>query len=102
MSKDTDNLCDCPTFKLDDRRAIAERCLKALLADPDCRNELKGTWRAMTADEEANWESRQFFVAVIASYPVKEPDVQPPAEVEPPRTDLVDDAPKTALSEADA
>lgn len=64
------NLLNSPTFKIEDRRILAERILNALLADPSCRCDFKGQWKQPTADEESNWISRQFFVQLKQSFPV--------------------------------
>jgi hypothetical protein len=59
MSEPTGNLINCPTYKIDDRKAILARTLVALQADEDCRFGFKGEWRKLSTEEQANWDARE-------------------------------------------
>lgn len=67
------NIFDAPTFKLSDRKALVSRVHAALIADPNCRFDFKGPFRAPTADEFGNWEARQHFLKVSLAFPVDKP-----------------------------
>jgi hypothetical protein len=71
----TGNLLLCPTFKIEDRRAIVRRVLDALLADPECRYTFgRSEWKQLTPDEEGNWIARQHFTTVSLSYRESDPE----------------------------
>lgn len=68
MSEPTGNLINCPTYKIEDRKAILERTYRALFEDPDCRVEFKGLQQAYTKDETANWVARETIVRLLQEF----------------------------------
>ena len=63
------NILTCPTYKIEDRKAIVERVLLALELDPDCRYSFKGEWKQLTVDQQANWDARQLLSQIKQSFP---------------------------------
>ena len=66
MSHQLGNLLDCPMHQIADRKVILQRVYDALLADPDAALDFKGGHRS-TADELANWETRQLVASALAT-----------------------------------
>jgi hypothetical protein len=83
------NLLEHPTYKIEDRRRILLRILAALLADPDCRYDFKSAWKYVE-DEHANWDARESVIRLLRTFPVPT-DNPPPAEIEPPDGEAIDE-----------
>jgi hypothetical protein len=77
-------LFKAPAFKLSDRRSLLQRVYDALLNDKNAVLDFKGGTHRYTADELANWQSRQVIADLIMTFPSTVP---PPTKVEAPATD---------------
>jgi hypothetical protein len=64
------NILDAPTYTYAARKALLSRIQTALCADPDCRYDFKGPFRAPTADEFGNWQARQDVLQAKLTFPV--------------------------------
>lgn len=78
----TANLLDCPTYKIEDRREILDRVLRALQDDPNCYHAVRGGWRRLTPDEAANWDARESITGLRSTFKVAS-DEPPVVEIEP-------------------
>jgi hypothetical protein len=59
------NIADAPIFKIEDRRALAQRVFDHLFADPSAVLDFKGGWKKPTPDEIGNWAARQHFARLL-------------------------------------